>query len=212
MSKCPLCSAYEPVSFHQDNRREYFCCSTCQLVFVPESFHLSEADEKAVYDLHQNSPNDSAYRKFLRRLFEPVAELLRPGSRGLDFGCGPGPTLSVMFEEIGHTMSVYDPIFSPETAVLDDQYDFVTATEVVEHFRNPSDDLHRVWSCVKPGGVLGLMTKLVRDRDSFARWHYTHDPTHVSFFSRATFEWVASRWKADLSFVGQDVILLTTPT
>jgi hypothetical protein len=206
---CPLCSASEAASFHQDKRREYLRCSVCRLIFVPESFHLPEADERAVYDLHQNSPDDHAYRAFLNRLSEPVATRLNPRSRGLDFGSGPGPTLSVMFEELGHMMAIYDPFYAPDTSVLATQYDFVTASEVVEHFRNPTDDLHRLWSCVKPGGILGIMTKLALNRAAFERWHYTHDQTHVSFFSRETFEWLATRWKARLNFVGHDVILLT---
>ncbi len=52
------------------------------------------------------------------------------------------------------------------------------------------------------------MTKLTLDRKAFARWHYKNDLTHVCFWSRATFEWLAARWQADLAFIGNDVILL----
>ncbi|MGB2360319.1 MAG: methyltransferase, partial [Porticoccaceae bacterium] len=63
---------------------------------------MSSAAEKAIYDQHQNSPDDLQYRRFLSRLTEPLLERLGPCSRGLDFGCGPGPTLSVMMAEQGH--------------------------------------------------------------------------------------------------------------
>jgi hypothetical protein len=52
------------------------------------------------------------------------------------------------------------------------------------------------------------MTKLVRDRSAFATWHYIRDPTHVCFFSRATWRWWADGCGAGLTFVGDDVILL----
>ena len=210
-TSCPLCSSQEISDFHKDRSREYLRCETCRLIFVPREYHVSPADEKAEYDLHENSPDDPGYRKFLGRLFEPINDRLAAGSSGLDFGSGPGPTLSVMFEEVGHNVSIYDPFYSPDEPPLSRQYDFVTASEVVEHFRNPAETLQRLWSCVKPGGLLGIMTKLALDKASFANWHYKNDPTHVSFFSRETFNWLAELWRARLTVVGSDVILFAKP-
>jgi hypothetical protein len=51
------------------------------------------------------------------------------------------------------------------------------------------------------------MTKLVQDYEAFARWHYKNDDTHICFFSRSTFEWLADQWQAELTFAGKDVIL-----
>lgn len=209
MVSCPLCAGNRVSGFHEDRLRQYLRCATCRLIFVPPAFHLSPADERAEYDLHQNSPDDQRYRRFLNRLFEPVSVLLTPGSSGLDFGSGPGPTLSVMFEEAGHEMSIYDPFFAPDPSAFTRQYDFVTASEVVEHFRSPAEDLHRLWSCVKPGGLLGIMTKLALDQTSFAGWHYKSDRTHVSFFSRETLEWLAVLWNAEAEFIGTDVVLFS---
>lgn len=206
---CPLCKANQVLSLHEDNWREYLRCAACQLIFVPPASHLSLSDEKAEYDRHQNSPDDQGYRHFLSRIFEPVHARLAPGSHGLDFGSGPGPTLSVMFEEVGHPMAIYDPFYATDTSPLAVRYDFVTASEVVEHFRNPADDLDRIWACVKPGGLLGIMTKLALDREAFARWHYKNDRTHVCFFSRETFAWLAAEWNADLAYAGNDVVLLS---
>lgn len=104
-------------------------------------------------------------------------------------------------------MEIYDPFYAPDESVLEAQYDFVTATEVVEHFRKPANEFGRLWSLVKPGGVLGLMTKLALDRDAFSHWHYKNDPTHVAFYSRKTFQWLAQQFNAELSFIGDDVIV-----
>lgn len=137
-----------------------------------------------------------------------ILEQFKKPAAGLDFGSGPGPTLSLMFEEAGHRMQIYDPLYAPDQSVLSRQYDFVTATEVLEHFRQPAQDLQRVWSLVKPGGLLGIMTKLALDRDAFSNWHYKNDPTHVAFYSRETFEWLGGFWGAGIQFIGNDVIVI----
>ena len=204
---CPLCQKAEGGAFYRDRRREYFRCRVCNLVFVPPACFLPMQAEKAEYDLHRNSPHDSGYRRFLSRLFIPLQERLVPGSRGLDFGCGPGPTLSVMFEEAGHRVALYDRFYARKLSVFDQPYDFITATEVVEHLHEPQKELNLLWACLKPGGWLGIMTKLALDREAFAAWHYKNDSTHIRFFSRATFEWLAACWGAELTFIGSDVIL-----
>ena len=204
---CPLCGAADVSELCQDGRRKFLSCRTCNLVFVPAGQFLSSGDEKARYDLHQNSPDDPGYRRFLSRLFIPMQERLAAGSYGLDFGSGPGPTLSVMFEEMGHTMAIYDYCYATDRSVLENQYDFITATEVLEHLHNPKEDLDRLWTSLKPGGWLGVMTKLAPDREAFARWTYKNDATHVCFFSGSTFEWLAAQWQAEITFVNRDVIL-----
>jgi hypothetical protein len=182
-------------------------CPTCHLVFVPPEQYLSSQEEKAQYDLHQNSPHDQGYRQFLSRLFLPMQKRVAPRSRGLDFGSGPGPTLSVMFEEIGHPMAIYDHFYAQDLSVFERQYDFITATEVLEHIQDPERELNRLWELLKPDGNLGIMTKLAPSRESFPDWHYKNDPTHVCFYPRSTFEWLAARWDSNLTFLDHDVMM-----
>ncbi len=180
-------------------------------MFVPPALFLSAVQEKAEYDRHRNDPCDPGYRRFHGRLFEPLQQRLAPNSAGLDFGCGPASALAAMLAEAGHRLALYDCFYAPRPAVLQERYDFITATEVVEHLHRPGEVLAQLWSLLRPGGLLGLMTKLVRDREAFARWHYKNDPTHVAFFSRQTFDWLACEWGAGVEFIGQDVILLSKP-
>lgn len=183
-------------------------CSVCALVFVPPEFHLCAADERAEYDKHENDVENQGYRKFLSRLFVPLNEKLDETSRGLDFGCGPGPALSHMLREAGHTVALYDPFYAPDSSVLNGSYDFISATEVVEHLYFPGHELSRLWRILATGGTLGVMTKLVLDQDAFSRWHYKNDPTHVCFFSRQTWLWWAQQHCARLTFAAADVVLL----
>lgn len=205
---CPLCQSSEGHAFFQD-RRDYFRCPDCSLVFVPPEQFISLEKEKAVYDLHENSANDPRYRHFLGRLFQPLLQQIPASSSGLDFGSGPGPTLSLMLEEEGHVMSNYDYFYAPESKLLQQTYDFITATEVVEHLHHPRIELDRLWSCLKSKGSLGIMTKRVIDQAAFSHWHYKNDPTHVCFFSLETFQWLAHYWRASLLVPGNDVVIFT---
>ena len=208
---CPLCGSAQTRHFHSGSKRHYHRCAVCDLVFVPERFFLPMADEKALYDMHENDPQDAAYRGFLSRLFEPMLERIPENGCGLDFGCGPGPTLSLMFEEQGHSMQLYDPCYAPDEAVLDGKYDFITATEVAEHLHRPGRELERLWALLRPAGWLGIMTRRLLPEQHFPDWHYKNDPTHVIFFSERTFLWLAGQWTTTAIFFGPDVVLLQKP-
>ncbi|MEH6587531.1 MAG: class I SAM-dependent methyltransferase [Halioglobus sp.] len=205
---CPLCEVQQSSLFHTDQRREYRRCDHCSLVFVPSGFYLDPAQEKAEYDLHRNEVNDPGYRRFLSRLADPLLERIPAGARGLDFGCGPGPALAAMLSEAGCQMELFDVFYHPQSALLQRSYQFITATEVVEHLHNPGQELAHLWRLVESGGYLGIMTKLVRDAAAFANWHYKSDPTHVCFFSEHTWHWWAASNGARLERFGADVILL----
>ena len=205
--QCPLCGGHSIAAYHADQRRDYLQCPLCGLVFVPAYQQLSQQDEKAIYDQHQNCADYQGYRQFLKRLIDPLLDRLEAGSQGLDFGCGPGPTLSVMMEEQGHIMALYDLYYANNPAALERQYDFITSTEVIEHLAHPGAELQRLWSLLAPGGYLGLMTKQVKDRKSFANWHYKNDLTHISFFARQTFAYLGRQWGSTPEFLGADVII-----
>lgn len=208
MQSCPLCEDEHSQHYYKDKKRDYFQCIRCNLVFVPTVQRLDTESEKAMYDLHDNNPSDEGYRRFLSRLSVPLMERISPNSKGLDFGCGPGPALSMMLQESGHNMTLYDIYYYPENKVLDKTYDFITATEVIEHLYYPNDVWHKWLNLVKPSGWIGVMTKLVIDVEAFSKWHYKNDLTHVCFYSRETFQYLAERDKLQLEFVGNDVILL----
>ncbi len=210
---CPLCGGTDVVAYHRDVVRDYLNCRTCDLVFVPPGQHLTAADEMARYDRHDNRPDDPRYRRFLDRLFTPLNQRLARNSRGLDFGCGPGPTLSKMFEDAGHSVALYDPYYAPDKSVLSARYDFITLSEVAEHLAEPGPELDALWAGLAPGGWLGIMTKRVRDQAAFSTWHYITDPTHIGYFSETTFQWLAGRWSstgrpATLVIAGDDVVLI----
>lgn len=125
----------------------------------------------------------------------------------MDFGCGPGPALVHMLREAGFTADAYDPYYFPNTEVWNRKFDFITATEVFEHLREPGMEIQRLIRLLNTDGWLGVMTKRVRDANSFSTWHYILDPTHIAFYSEATFEWIARNWNLSVEFSGPDTAL-----
>ena len=197
---CPLCNSTDLKLIDSGEGREYFQCGECSLVHVPFEYHLPKAQEKAVYDQHQNSPYDSRYRAFLDQLLLPLVSRLNPGASGLDFGSGPGPTVSVILEERGYKMEIYDKFYADNPAVLTKNYDFITTTEVVEHLARPGEILNWLWEMINPKGCLGIMTRLLPGTsEEFSSWHYKRDPTHISFFAEQSLVWLAEKWQAKLS-------------
>lgn len=208
MSSCTLCNSTNIKQIYSNENYSYLHCQTCDLVFVNPDERLSPSEEKQRYDLHENDPADNRYRNFLNQLFLPLNKRLLPKSYGLDYGSGPGPALSIMFEEAGHSMDIFDPFYANNHSVFSKAFDFITSTETVEHFYNPGEEFEKLWSLLKPGGYLGIMT-LLRPKDlPLSEWHYIRDDTHVSLYTKQTFVWIAEQFNANIWFHGDRVIIL----
>jgi len=197
--------------YHQDNKRSYFRCNNCELIFVPRNEQLSPKEEKSVYDLHQNIPDDPGYRKFLQRFVTPLNESIPRHSKGLDFGSGPGPTLHLMLAELGHSCLNYDIYYAhlPELLVSG-QYDFIASTEVVEHLSSPAVIFKQLFDLLKPGGCLAIMTKRSQNLERFKTWHYIQDPTHICFYNEFNLQWIANKYNARVTFPHSDVAIFHT--
>lgn len=208
---CPLCDARHTRGFAEVDGKHYHRCDRCCLTFLDPAQRPSREIERATYDQHRNDPADPRYRAFLNRLVEPLRSHLEPGMVGLDFGCGPGPTVSAMLAGHGIRVVDYDPFYRPSPGALEQRYDFVTCTEVVEHLHAPGRELATIDRLLKPGGWLGVMTEMLEDDAGFATWWYRRDPTHVAFFRRETMAWIAARFGWQASFPARTVTLFHKP-
>ena len=205
---CPLCNTNQKLVFLSDAEREYYRCSCCDLIFVPREYHLSEIDQRARYDSHNNDPGDLRYRNFFKQLLVPLLAILPSNSYGLDFGSGPGPTLSLMLEECGHNVDLYDKFYAQNDAVFQNRYDFITTTEVVEHLPNPLKDLEALVKILQKGGILAIMTEIVSPQLDFTNWYYKNDPSHVCFYSEKTFFYLANLLGLEIVTLSERVIIL----
>jgi len=206
---CPLCQSSQISLFYKEAKsREFWRCQDCEYVFVPAEFHLSLEQEKARYALHENNIDDSGYQNFLMPVVEAVVKFCPARSRGLDFGCGPGPALAAILESRGYPMNLYDPFFFPDKGALDHQYDFITATEVFEHLREPRGVLVEL---SKLSDVLIIMTEQLGNPADFPHWYYKNDPTHIGFFSEASLRWMGNFIRAESFLVTNRLVVFKHP-
>jgi hypothetical protein len=188
---CPLCGAPGPFETIVDVRkRRHRICGRCKLIFVEDPELPSPEAERARYAKHRNTPRDAGYVAFLRQVVVPARPFLNPSMRGLDYGCGHTPTLCGMLAAEGWPCENYDLYFFPD--LPEGPFDFLFATEVVEHFFHPAADWARMASLLRPGGILTAMTAPWTDLESFRTWGYASDETHVCFYHRDTLDWIAA--------------------
>jgi SAM-dependent methyltransferase len=206
---CPLCFSYSAALLYEESGREFFACSTCSLAFLARFNRLPPDQEKSRYVQHNNDINDPRYRGFVRPLYEEVRKHVRTGASGLDFGSGTGPVLAEMLRNAGHKVSLFDPFFHKAYKILGRTYDFILTCEVVEHLFDPAAVFLRLRRMLRDGGVLGIMTLLWEEGIDFASWHYRRDPTHVVFYSQATFRWIQRHYRfSGLWFPADRIVLL----
>lgn len=191
--------------------KDYWSCAACEARFLDPAHLPSREAEHAQYVLHENDPDDPAYRRFLSKLATPLLDRLAPAACGLDYGCGPGPALAAMLREAGHEVALYDPFFAPEDAALDRTYDFIVCTETIEHFHAPAAEFERFGRLLRPGGMLGLMTCFQTDDSRFAGWHYRKDPTHVVFYREHTLRHLAEQFGWSCEIPAKDVAIMQKP-
>jgi len=204
---CPLCAATPTAAFAGVGERRYDRCGVCRLTFLAPEQLPDRKIELSTYRRHENDPRDPRYRAFLARLVEPLRRHLAPGSIGLDFGCGPGPTIAPMLAEHALTVVNYDPFFAPCPGALERRYDFITCSETIEHLHAPGRELERLDALLRPGGWLGVMTGILDDDAGFATWWYRRDPTHVAFFRHETMCWIAVHFGWSVLFPARTVAL-----
>ena len=195
--RCPLCGVDGPFESVGDiRRRRHRVCRRCRLIFVEPEFLPAPEAERHRYVQHRNGPGDAGYVAFLQQAVDPALPFLSPAMRGLDYGCGHTPTLHLLLEKAGLHCDNYDPYFFPDWP--DGRFDYLFATEVVEHFFRPAVEWPRMLSLLRPGGILTVMTAPWKDLESFRTWGYASDETHVVFYHRETLEWIFAEWGLDV--------------
>lgn len=199
--KCNLCSSDTvfPLEFINPARRVFLRCPQCDLIFVPESHHLTSEEEVSRYKLHRNTLSNEGYVGMFLEKIAIVHQYCHGVKSVLDYGCGPGPVLAELLKRDGFSCDVYDPFFFPDFP--DGSYDLVISTEVFEHLRDIREELQKICGLIKPGGYLGVMTSLHDAVSDFENWWYKNDTTHICFFSALTFQWLANEYGFKIVFL-----------
>lgn len=191
---CPLCltAIDRRAALASSDGRRFQHCQHCRVISAVNGCELTAKQCLAHYQTHQNGPHNAGYVQFLQRLATPLRNYLTPLARGLDFGCGPGPTLAGLLLGDGRRCDNYDPLFFPTPPA--GPYDFITVTECCEHFEHPRREFKKIATLLRPGGYLGVMTELYVQLDHFDHWYYTRDPTHISFYHPDSFAFICTEF------------------
>ena len=190
--RCLLCrAASERVAVHRE--REVYLCGVCDLAFLHPRHHVTDADARAEYLLHDNTMGCEGYVRMFEEKIATIEEHCKGISSVIDVGCGPGPVLVELLRRRGYDVVGYDPMFFPD-ADLGRSYACVVSTEVFEPFTDPAAELVKVDRLVRQGGYLAAMTLLHVEGADFSKWWYLNMPSHVVFYSAKTFEWIAAEY------------------
>lgn len=206
-SQCRLCGGASYGAGRDALNRELYRCPLCEYVYVSRSYFLKSEEEKKRYSFHKNSIDDVGYVAFLKRLLLPLETFLKRGDAVLDYGSGPEPVFGELLEQRGFLVQTYDPFFSPFFSD-EETFNAVTSVEVLEHFHNPAKELKTIFSLIEKGGFLGIMTERYADSTDFKTWYYTKDPTHVGFFSDATFGWIEAKYSLRRVYDDKERVLI----
>lgn len=197
--KCKICGDDDLTNIIVKNKI-YYRCSNCFFIFLDKKYIVNEERERNRYLLHNNSMNDAGYVKIFEDFLNKFVVPYKNSSNNLlDFGSGPEPVLSQIASNFGYKVDIYDKYFYPDFSYKKKKYDIITCTEVIEHLVNPMTVFDEIHNLLNNNGIISGMTLFHENNDElFKRWWYIQDITHISFYSKKTIKYVASKLKLKL--------------
>ena len=207
MKICTVCNKNELQFFETINYQTYWKCNYCDAKLLDKKNYINHSDEKKHYLKHNNIINDEGYRNFLLKLIKPLKSYISKNDLGLDYGCGYAPALVHILKKDGYKMEFYDPFFFPNKNIFLRKFNFITCTEVVEHFNEPHEEFKKIDNLLAYNSWFGVMTSFMRENFNFREWHYRRDPTHVVFYNRKTFQIIATQRNWNIIFPCADIVL-----
>lgn len=188
--KCKICNAISSSFEDIQLKKTFFHCPACELIFLDKNFYISNEKEKNQYDHHNNSLENEGYVKMFNDYLDFTLEGLHVKS-ALDFGSGPTPVLAELLKRRGLHVEHYDKFYQPNKVYENKKYDLITSTEVFEHLENPKEVLSLLSTLLNPKGIISIMTLFhTNNEDDFLKWWYRRDPTHITFFTPKSIEFM----------------------
>ncbi len=182
--------------------RTYYFCKSCEYIYLKPSQRLTSFDEKKRYLQHNNDTEDPRYVKFLSSLYD--CSVRKEDCKILDFGSGPTESM----KSLNSSIESYDPFFFNDKSLLSQKYDLIFCSEVVEHFYNPKLEFQKLKLRLEPKGRLAIRTGVIENLSEFSSWKYRQDETHVGFFRKKTFEYLAEVFNWKLTQKSSSIFLL----
>lgn len=192
---CIICGSSTRIINHPKIANFYYC-SECDFIAKDNQQLISKQQELQIYERHNNSIDDPVYVEYFNCfLKDAVFPYAKTGKQGFDFGSGPSPVLAQMLRrDHDYQMDIYDPFYAPDKTYIGKKYDLITSTEVVEHLSDPLVAFRLFAELLKPNGVLAIMTLFHQNNEqTFLKWHYVRDLSHIAFYTAKTMEKIAEK-------------------
>jgi hypothetical protein len=199
---CPIChTRLLPLNPPADERA-YRSCPNCQWITLDKSWVPSLEKQKERYLQHENSLGNPGYVEMFEGFIKACVEpFVSKGGKILDYGCGPEPVLADLLTKRGHAVDIYDLFFNPDETHKTKKYNLIILAEVLEHLENPLVELRTLSERLEPQGVISIMTLFhPNDPETFFKWWYRRDITHVSFYTLKTLQEIVRVLGMDLIF------------
>lgn len=187
-------------------------CNTCSFVFmknIPSKEELEAHYEAYPYDTDQFlSPLTIEAYEILCKKFE----MYRQTNNILDVGCGQGWLLDIAMQ---HNWKCYGTEFSKiafrkcadkgiimAEGVLNtnnyakESFDVIILSEVIEHINNPLEELNKIFSLLRKGGLLYITTPNFNGYLRYQlkdKYNIIGYPEHLGYFTRKTLNDVLKR-------------------
>ena len=207
MKICTVCKNNKIEFFLNVKDLDYWQCPLCKAIMLDPIQFISSNKEKKHYLKHNNEIKDTRYRKFLYNLIEPLKDKITINDIGLDYGCGYAPALADIMIKEGFNIELYDPFFFKNENIFFRKFNFITCSEVVEHFFKPYEEFNKLDCLLAKNSWLAVMTSFMSEDYLFENWHYRRDPTHVVFYKKMTFRIIANQRNWKINFPSKNVVL-----
>ncbi len=193
---CKICGQKTLEMLNKNSGIKYYSCRCCDFIFKDENSILPRGEELKIYNNHNNSIDDPKYVNFFKKFLNSAVFSYCSGKEGLDFGSGPSPVLAMLLKrDFGFKMDIYDLFFAPGKIYKGKKYDLITSTEVLEHLKNPLPYFKIFRNCLKPDGLLSIMTLFQPgNKSEFFEWYYIRDMSHISFYTPKTLEIIGEKF------------------
>ena len=193
MVKCKICSSNTTTINDKQFDILYYQCNHCEFIQMDENKIVSFSDERKEYDLHENSILNTGYVNMFQDFLNTSVIPFKQTGKLLDFGSGPEPVLvQLINRDYDFDTMNYDIHYQPEKVYIDNIYDVITSTEVIEHLSNPIKVFKLFYDLLDDNGILAIMTLLNNNNTaSFLKWWYRRDVTHITFYTLKTMQILA---------------------
>ncbi len=215
-SSCPICCGNEIVEQLQVSVYKVFRCSECHVEFLdpqPAPEILAKVYSASYFFSEREGVSETDVLRLKRRTAELYINKLlsmRDGQRGrlLEIGCGSGDFLLQArdsgfqvrgIETSEHAAATANRRLGVEVvecgevdtvALPDGEFDVAAFSDVIEHVRDPQGFLQRVHRCLRPGGLVFIVTPSTDNwsrRLMGKRW-MEYKTEHLFYFDRRSLE------------------------